>query len=148
MCTQHIADGSDVPRVARIRRGNAVRLSSNARVNAGTVRVRRAKPARHLFLFPPGSELLVTAPTSAASETQLVFSPDELSCQWSSMSPAGKGHAKTGRHRNTFGMRGCWYCVCLAVSFTLARVAAELPVSTEYTISGTESSLLALRFKN
>lgn len=51
------------------------------------------------------------------------------------MSPEGKGRAKTGRHRNTFGMRGCWYCVCLAVSFTFARVAAELPVSTEYTIS-------------
>lgn len=32
-------------------------------------------------------------------------------------------------------MRGCWYCACLAVTFTFVRVAAELPVSTEYTTS-------------
>ncbi|XP_077515862.1 zwei Ig domain protein zig-8-like [Amblyomma americanum] len=51
------------------------------------------------------------------------------------MSQPRKNCARVVFHRSQFGMRGCWYSLCLTVSLAFSEIAAEFLLSSEYTTS-------------
>ncbi|XP_050045523.1 zwei Ig domain protein zig-8-like [Dermacentor andersoni] len=57
------------------------------------------------------------------------------------MSPPRKSCARAGLHRSPFGMRVCWYSLCLTMSFAFSEITAEFLLSSEYTTSDSSRHL-------